>query len=159
MFTHHTTIFVTFDPLDGGKARNFVRSLQRRFPDRIFLGRHIDQTDQEAALSVLKTTVTLILETKNTASSRTVKHDIEISLAKDPRNEILRILLDAEEQMPDGCAVMEILASEGTEHVAADLTTVAEAFCRLDVLGRREPKIRDAVGRKSPIKKLCPPRH
>jgi hypothetical protein len=147
MFKQHTCIFVTFDPADGAKARNFVRSLIRKFPDRQFFGRHQDLTDEDAAGAIAKTTLTLILETKNTAASSVVRHDIAASLGKDPRNEILRILLDGEEQMPDDCAIREMLAGSGTEHVGATLSDVAEAFCRLDILTRHEPKIRDAVGR------------
>jgi hypothetical protein len=148
MFKHHTSLFVTFDPSDGAKARNFIRSLERKFRDRTFLGRHLSPDDRDAALAISKTTLTVILETKNTAASVEVEHDIRVSLAKEPRNEILRILLDAEEQMPDDCAVREMLAGSGTEYVGANLSEVAQAFCRLDLVARHEPRIRDAVGQK-----------
>jgi hypothetical protein len=148
MFKHHSSIFVTFDPSDGAKARNFIRSLARKFPDRQFLGRHLSADDGQAALAISNTTLTVILETKLTAASADVKHDVRISLTKDPRNEILRILLDAEEQMPDDCAVREMLAGSGTDHVGANLSEVEKAFCRLDLLARHEPRIRDAAGQK-----------
>ncbi|MEY2502896.1 MAG: hypothetical protein QOI07_3230 [Verrucomicrobiota bacterium] len=149
MFKHHHSIFVTFDPSDGAKARNFIRSLERRFRDRRFQGRHLSLTDAEAKIAISQTTLTVILETKNTAASGVVRHDIAVSLAKVPQNEIVRILLDAEEQMPDNCAISEMLVGSGTERVDANLSEVAEAFCRLDLLARHEPRIREAIDQKS----------
>ncbi len=149
MFKTHTSVFVTFDPSDSRKSRDFIRGLEHKFPDRTFLGRHLSPGNREADLAILKTTLTLILETKATATSPDVAHDIKVSLAKNPRNEILRIVLDAEQPIPEDCPVAKILGGLGTEQVTADLSAVTEAFCRLDLVARHEPRIRDAVGQKA----------
>lgn len=154
MLRQHTSIFVTFDAKDIIAATKFIRTLERRFSGRTFLGRHRVKTNGAAKAAIAKTTLTLVLESEKTAISSEVMHDVEASLAKDPRNEILCILLPAEKPMAETCELAIVLSDAGTERIE-DKSTIDDAIERLEVIRQLEPKIKKAVGHSAPSVGTC----
>ncbi len=154
MLKQHTSIFVTFDPRDTIAATKLIRNIQRRFPDRTFFGRHLVRSDQALKAAIAKTTLTLVLESEKTASSPEVKHDIEASLAKDPRNEILCVLLPSEKSMAETCELAKMLIEVGTERIEDD-SEIEDALERLESVRRLEPKIQKSIGQSAPSVGTC----
>ena len=148
------SIFVTFDPNDTAASIKLIRNLEARFPGRTFRGRHLAKTNQAAKDAIAKTTLTLVLESESTATSPEVKHDIEASLAKDPRNEILCIVLPSEKTMIASCEVAQILTDAGTERIQEE-SGIEDAFERLESVRRLESKIQKAIGQSTPAVGTC----
>jgi hypothetical protein len=144
MFNQHTSIFATFHPADSNAARRVIDQLARQFPTRTITGRHTVSSEEGAARAIANTTLTLILETNKTYTSPEVLHDIRLSLAKSPRNQILRISLDNEEAEPNSGTVTQ-LSEFGVERVLCDSPRIIDAIERLDLLSRYEPKLKLAV--------------
>jgi hypothetical protein len=156
MFQQHTFIYTTFHPADRVKASRVIADLAKAHSNRVFTGRHETTDAARLAKALSCSSLTLILESEKTSKSLEVRTDIELSLAKTPPNQILRILLPLANGMPGTCDLSKNLADIGVEMVSCDDAAIADALDRLDLLGRYEPKLRQAAATNLVSSGRCP---
>jgi len=155
MFQEHTSIFVTFHPVDRRAALKAISEIKAANPQRAFHGRHQIQDNAVAAATIALTTLTVILETAQSCESSEVCHDVGVSLSKIPPNQILRILLPGNTKMAADARLSKNLAAQGVEMVPFDQPTITDALMRLDFLGRYELKLRQAVVSRAMVSGGC----
>jgi len=156
MFQQPTSIFTTFHPADRLKASRIIADLANAHSDRLFTGRHETNDAARLAKALSCSSLTLIFESKKTDKSPEVRKDIELSLAKTPPNQILRILLPLAGGMSGSCELSNNLADIGVEMVSYDDAAIADALVRLDLLVRYEPRLRQAAAANVVSSGRCP---
>jgi hypothetical protein len=146
-------IFLSYQHRDEGRAKGF--DLLRRSPslDVQYSVRHqmqrIDSSDDAYIGSRIKsqmkgTSVTAVLIGRNTASSDWVRKEIEWSLAKDPANGVLGIVIESGAKIPAGLKEAGADIIDWTE--PSDVHRFEKAIEQSALRARRGPAIAASAG-------------